>query len=392
MTNFTSNAHMFVFCGEQSGDLHGSHLIKALKKLDSNISITGVSGPKMREEGIKGPLVMEDFEVMGLSDVLCNLPKLYRHFHKILDYILLTNPQLILLIDYPGFNLRLAKALRDKKYSGKIIQYVSPSVWAYGKHRIQKMAETLDMLLTIYPFEPAYFSETSLKVAYVGNPICEYLKTYHYDNDWQKKLSIPSLKKLIAFFPGSRPHEIIRNLSLLIDTATLYKNFSPETVFGISCAQPIAEEIIKNTLKKYPNAPKNIFFLIPKEYTYELMRDSSSAVAKSGTVTLELALHKCPTVVFYKLTRLNRWYAQFILNLKLPYYCIVNILGNKKIFPELIERGLSANNLFYHLKQLNNNEKNERDSCLNNCSELIDTLGNERSSSLAANFILEILK
>ena len=199
---------LFIFSGEPSGDLHGSHLVHALRKQLPSILIEGVPGPKMRAQGVISILQMEDFEVMGFSDVICHLPKLARQFYQLRNHILSTRPKGVVLIDYPGFNLRMAAALRKKGYQGKIIQYVSPSVWAWGKHRIEMMANTLDILLTIYPFENQYFQGSSLNVEYVGNPLYEYIKTYHYDEQWKKKLNLAETNNLIALFPGSRDYLI----------------------------------------------------------------------------------------------------------------------------------------------------------------------------------------
>lgn len=383
--------NLFIFVGERSGDLHGSHLIEALKCLQPSLTIEGVSGPRLRALGIDGLLTMEDFEVMGLTDVICALPKIYRHFYKIRDHILHTSPEAVILIDYPGFNLRLATALRKVHYSGKIIHYISPSIWAHGRHRIQTMAASLDLLLTIYPFEGQYFqdynkSATSkpLQVKYVGNPLSEYIKNYSYDNQWQQKLGIPSTADMIALFPGSRQSEVKRNLPIMLEAAELLKNEYPETIFCVSCALP-------ETIAMLAQHPLHrSLFHVPKEYTYELMRDSRTAIAKSGTVTLELAIHERPTVVIYQLTYLNRLYAQYILKVKLPHYCIVNILADRMIFPELINTHLSAKDLLTHLKQLHA-DVDTRSTCIAGCKEVRSLLGTPEASKNAARAIMDCL-
>ncbi len=154
--------HYFIFAGEASGDLHGGPLVKALKQLNPASTITGVAGPAMRAQGVECLIPMEEFQVMGFSDVLAAFPKLWRQFHQVRDTILTTKPEVVILIDYPGFNLRLAKALRKKGFQGKIVQMICPTVWAWGKNRIHTMVNTLDLLLTIYPFEADCFANTSL--------------------------------------------------------------------------------------------------------------------------------------------------------------------------------------------------------------------------------------
>lgn len=384
------NHHIFIFAGEHSGDLHGSHLIKALKKYGLTLTLEGVGGPRMRDLGISGPLNMEDFEVMGLTDVLLTLPKLYRYFYKIRNHILRSSPHIVILIDYPGFNLRLAKALRQHGYRGKIVQYVSPSIWAWGKHRIRSMENTLDLLMTIYPFEPAYFCNSPLKTVYVGNPIQEYIGNYVYDDAWQNKLGINLNKNLIALFPGSRPGEIKRNLPILLKAAHgLYRN-TADIQFAVSCPNDTAEKFLAIQLKSADALFKNNIFQVPKHYTYELMRDSCTAAAKSGTVMLELALHKRPSIAIYKLTLVNRLYAKHILKLQLPYYCIVNILANRQVFPEFIEKDLNAKNLSRQLQSLHEFGI-PRKNCLEECERLKSMLGNHNASLKAAEYILEML-
>lgn len=372
---------IFVFAGEPSGDLHGSHLVRAMREKSPYLSFQGVSGPRMRKEGIDGPLKMEDFEVMGISDVVRSLPRLYRHFRCICNTILYQSPDIVVLIDYPGFNLRLAQTLRKRGYCGKIVQYISPSVWAWGKHRIEIMAKALDLLLTIYPFEAACFSATQLSVEYVGSPIKEYMARYRYQDNWKQILGIPHDRTLISLFPGSRQGEIVRNLPVILETVQLLKKSHPQLIFGISCADITVKRLIEQ-------AHEDIF-LVPPDYTYELMRDSHCAIAKSGTVTLELALHGTPTVVIYKLSVLNRWYAQHIAKVNLPHYCIVNILAGKQVFPELIANGLSAPNLYRHFKQLLV-EGVERDECIKSCRELSKELGTTDAHLRAAQAVLSL--
>lgn len=383
---------IFIFAGEHSGDLHGSHLIKALKERSPSLIFEGVCGPCMRALDVHGPLKMEEFEVMGLTDVLLALPRLCRNFHKIRDHILHTSPEAVILIDYPGFNLRLAKALRQYGYQGKIVQYVSPSIWAWGEHRIQAMENTLDLLMVIYPFESAYFNlnDHTLKTTYVGNPIQEYIRNYVYDETWQEKLGITSTKNLIALFPGSRSSEIKRNLPILLETAQRLSKTQPNIQFAISYPNETTKDLLKTQLALTSISFQKNIFQVPKHYTYELMRDSRTAIAKSGTVMLELALHQRPSIAMYKLTTLNRLYAKYILKLKLPYYCIVNILTNSQVFPEFIEKDLSIDCLSRQLLDLHE-DGIKRTNCLNDCERLQKILGQHNASSMAAESVLEML-
>lgn len=361
---------IYLFAGEQSGDLHGAALAARL----ANHPLRGVAGPKMREAGVIGSLKMEQFSVMGITDVLRHLPSLLKLFHEVRDEILNLKPEAVVLIDYPAFNIRLAKALRKKGYTGKLIHYVCPSVWAHGKGRIQKMAKTLDLLMTIFPFEPDCFKGTGLETLYVGNPTVEAIRNYRYDNNWMDKVDIDPRGEITALFPGSRIGEVKRNLPLQLQAIELAGAAKP----AISCAHP---DLLPLISKIAPHIP-----VVPPQYHYELMRDSKRAIATSGTVTLELALHQRPTVVNYALTPLNRFIAKNILRLNLPYYCIVNILAGREVFPELIASGSDPKAIAKALQSIDEEET------IRGCSEVAQMLGTKSASHTAAEKIESLLK
>lgn len=378
--------HIFMFAGELSGDMHGARLLRALKtKMNYRIA-TGVGGPSMRAQGLAGSLSMEDFDVMGFSDVLWELPRLRKQFNQLRDYILDTSPEVSIFVDSPSFSLRMASKLRQDGYKGKIVQYICPTVWAWGKHRIGQMADNLDLLLTIYPFEANLFSNTSLKVQYVGNPLQEVIREHRYDSNWQKLFGIKQTQDLIALFPGSRTAEIGRNLPKQLEAAKLLQKDNPGASFAISCAHEHNMELVQNILRKSQLKQNREVFFVPRIYSYDLMRTCRSAIAKSGTVTMELMLHKCPTVVVYELTILNRLIAKYILRLNLPHYCIVNILAGKRVYPELIEKGFNPENLYNHLKSLHIDGQS-REQCISDCQKIHALLKEENASELAASAV-----
>lgn len=380
----TATQNIFIFAGEPSGDLHGSHLIQALKNLKNDYKIEAVAGPLMRLQDIDTYMEMEEFAVMGFTDVFLSLPDLIRKFYKIRNHILDTQPDVVILIDYPGFNLRLAAHLRKKGYTGKIVQYICPTVWAWGKNRIQKMNANLDLLLTIYPFEKDYFSKTTLQVDYVGHPISQTLQNYAYTSLGEK-----AEDHLIAIFPGSREGEIRRNLSKILMSIKHLKKLEPKTIFAISIANDKVLPIIQDMMHSSDLSEEDFMF-VPKDKTYELMKACRTAIAKSGTVTLELALHQKPTVVVYELTFLNRFIAKYLMRVNLPYYCIVNILGKSEVFPELIEFGFTSENLSRNLSELNlDGEK--REICIRKCQQIKALLAGTDAHQKAAFNIQRLL-
>ncbi len=349
---------LFIFAGEPSGDLHGEKLLKALP----GVNAVGVGGPKMRAAGLNCICPMENFQVMGFVDVILRLPQILFHFYKIRSFILKENPEVCVFIDYPGFNLRMERSLRKKGYKGKLVHYICPSVWAHGKGRIQVMEENLDLLLSILPFEKELFDPSKLKVEYVGHPLVQRIKEYPY-----KPFSLP--KNTVALFPGSRKKEIERNLPLYLK---VLKQF-PELPIAISVSNP----------RYLPLMPKNAI-LVPADYTYELMNEATFAIAKSGTVTLELGLHKTPTIVTYAISYIDTLAAKYIFRLNLKYYCLVNILLNKEVFPELMGPAFTEQALTSAIKTLNHQK------CIEECKTLISLLGPKDASSTAAVFILNL--
>lgn len=382
--------HYFIFAGEKSGDLHGGQLIRALKAYDSNSQFIGVGGPSMRAEGITCILAMEDFQMMGFSDILFSLPKLWHQFYTVRDAILRQQPACVILIDYPGFNLRLARSLRRRGFCGKIVQYICPSVWAHGRHRIETMAQNLDLLLTIYPFEKDYFAHTSLPVIYIGHPLVETITQHQYEDKWKEKEGISASAPLIALFPGSRPAEIKRHLPYQLKLASLLKDQNASLHFGLSYAHAGLLPSIQQSMQTYPIQLRHALHLIPPHLTYELMRDCQTAIAKSGTVALELALHHRPSVIMYELSTLNYLIAAYLLRLQLPHYCMVNILGKKEIFPELIGKNLSFSQLYQHVERIHNQEEH-RKTIIAECQQVRQLLGSSPTHQLAAQAIQELL-
>lgn len=333
-----STPDLFLFAGEPSGDFHGYELLKALRKNFPDLKVGGVGGPLMRSEKFQTFAPMEDFQVMGFSDVLFSLPKLVKRFSEIRNHILKSQPKAVIFIDYPGFNLRLAQSLRKRGFKNKLVHYIAPTVWAWGKNRIQKMAKSLDLLLTIFPFEEEFFKESSLKVNYVGNPIMSALQNYVYKEGWQKRIAVN--KELIAVFPGSRQGEIKRNFPLHLRAMALLKKELPHLQFAVSLVSADLLPLIKKIAE---DLHFQDFEIVEKSFSYDLMRFAKAAIAKSGTVTLELALHGCPTVVTYELSRLNYLIAKHLIKIDLPHYCISNILLQETLFPEMIGIDLCPN-------------------------------------------------
>jgi len=383
----TAKEHLFLVAGEMSGDLLGSLLAKYLNRKMPQFPLFGVAGPMMCKEGVRTIGVFDKLQVMGIGDVIKGLPNLIKQFKTVERTILEQQPKAVIFIDYPGFNIRLAESLRSKGYQGKLIHYVCPSVWVWGKRRIPRMARSLDLLLTLFPFEPPLFANTSLKTVSVGHPIEEQISIYDYFDGWKKSVGLPEDKPLLAVFPGSRKGEIEKTFPLQLEALKFWLSRYPETVIGISCVN----QELKSLLKKMSSDLLDKISFVPSHYTYELMRDARCALAKSGTVTLELAMHNTPSVVMYGMTRGGRFLAKYLFNLDLPHYCIVNIIQNETVFPELIKGGFDPLGVCHTLESLWE-EGALREKCIQECKNMQENLQAKEGITSSEQAAIEIEK
>ena len=394
---------LFILAAEPSGDLQGAHLVEALRSIQPSIHIQGVAGPLMRQLGVKGEHRMEELQVMGFTDIVTALPRLYHCFTQIRSQILQINPRAVICIDYPGFNLRLERSLRRHGYKGKLIHFICPTVWAWGKKRIPIMAQNLDLLLTLFPFEKSCFEKTSLTVKYIGHPLVKKTAEYPTMDDFRSKYCLDPQKKILALFPGSRETEIRRNFHLQLEAATRLQQQIPDLQIAVSLARPELQMLLDQSFfrskwgekQKRSNDNKVLrngsfqypFVIVSPEHRYDLMHAADLAIATSGTVTLELALFQTPTVVNFAIRPIDVFIAQKILRINLPHYCIVNIIEGKTVFPELLGPNLTIESLTQSALQLWTN----REKCIHECGQVRFHLGNNDASLEAAKSIFEIV-
>ncbi|MCB1107413.1 MAG: lipid-A-disaccharide synthase [Chlamydiia bacterium] len=376
------NDDLFLFAGEVSGDLHGEKLLRELYAIKPDLKVRGVGGPKMRALGMDCIMPMEDFQVMGFIDILSSLPKLAKKFKIIKEDILKNPPKGVVTIDYPGFNLRLAKALHRKQSPAKRIHYICPTVWAWGKRRIPKMEQSLDALLTILPFEPDLFSKRKLKTEYVGHPLISRIENHHYDPEWNQTYGIQKEQQILSIFPGSREKELLRNFPTQMKVARQIQKENPDLLIAVSCSD---EKFLPLLKKEGENA-----LIIKAEHRYELMRASHFAFATSGTVTLELALHHIPTVVTFAITPLDLFLAQVIFRINLPHYALPNIIYQQELFPELFGPHFTEETLYKKGTEFMMSEY-KRSNCIEGCRHLKNHLGKQDASQKAAQTIINTL-
>ena len=372
-------ATFFFIAGEPSGDLHGAKFIEALSKRLNGAQFRGIGGPKMRASGLKiDPIPTESLSVMGITAVLKKLPSLFRSFYQVKQAILKQDPDCVVLIDYPGFNLRLLRSLRKAGYKKKIVYAIAPSVWAHGKKRADLLRRFCDLLLVIYPFELDYFK--GMPCRYIGNPLTE---------DLENETASP--RKGIALFPGSRRSEIELNLSLMIQSLEKLFVKRPGAFECEPISVSVANEYVKPLIEQQLKKSILPFELIKAENAKKLMQTHALYLATSGTVTLELALAKAKAVVIYKIPKLLYLIGKYIARIKLPFFCIVNILMRREVYKEFFSKEIDSDAVVSALLKLHDSTK-VNVQLDQDFEEIAALMGKSDPSASAAESILDLLE
>lgn len=317
---------IYVVAGELSGDAHGAGLLRALKENVPGVEIHGAGGPEMAEiagEGLKD--WVEDAAVMGVWEVLKRYGWFKQRFAEMLADLKSFRPDVLLLIDYPGFNLRFAEAVKRDCPGTRIIYYISPKVWAWNKRRIPIMARILDEVLCLFPFEPPIFQKAGLKATFVGNPLVDELE--------EKRIpGIDRDERLVGLFPGSREREIARLFPMMLQSAKLLKSWKPELKFEVPAASAKLAGQIRSLMA---DAGEGDLVEVTSGGSHSLMQRACCAVIASGTATLEAGYYGLPYVLVYRTAPLTYLLARLLV--KIQFIGLVNILAGESVVEELIQ-------------------------------------------------------
>ena len=328
----------YIIAGEASGDLHGSNLVKEIFRLDKNATIRAWGGEKMKDAGATVIKNYKDLSFMGFYEVLLNLNTILKNIRFCKSDIKKFNPNKIILIDYPGFNLRIAKWAKKNNFFVNF--YIAPQIWAWKESRINIIKKYIDRLYVILPFEKNYFeNKHNFKVKYLGHPIMDSIKNFNNTDNKKSflvKNKIDDNRKIIAILPGSRKQEIRKILKIMLN---VIGNFSDYQFI----------------IARVPNIKKNFYQSIIKDFdvkmvenqTYDLLSNSSAALVTSGTATLETALFKVPQVVCYKTSLISFFLAKIFVKIK--YISLVNLIVDREIIKELVQSRCTKNNIINEL-------------------------------------------
>lgn len=357
----------FFVAGERSGDLHAGNLAKEIKKLKPEAELVGWGGAYMKKEGVQILQRYEELAFMGFIEVLLNLPRILGFMRKAKIEILAFNPDALILVDYAGFNLRLARWATRKNI--KVFYYIAPKAWAWNNKRANKLRKYTDLTLCIFPFEIDFFKSYGVNAKYVGNPLFDAIRDFKATPELGQKLGS---KPVIALLPGSRKQEISRMLESMAALSKKYKEFK-WVVAGVNSFD-----------SKFYRSFGGDFELV-FDQTYDLLSIANVALVTSGTATLETALFKVPQVVVYKASPVS--YAIAKLLIKIKYISLVNLVAEKEVVKELIQHNYTTERAFKQLSEIMDETK-ARKYQLRSYEEIIKKLGDTTASSNAAKEII----
>ena len=359
---------IFFSAGEASGDVHGASLAREIKKISPSTELLGLGGNLMEAAGVRLVRNYKDYNVMGVVEVIKNLRKIFRLLDDLTEIIRAERPDLLVLIDYPDFNWRLAR--RVKKFGVKILSYVPPSAWAWRKSRAKSCAEVADVFIAIFPFELPVYQAAGAKIFFLGNPLVDTVKPSMSKAEARKFFGMKDSEKIILLMPGSRRQEI----KLLLPPMLAAAKFFPDKKFFL----PVADGV-ENLIDTQGQNVK----LVNSARRYDLMQIADAAIATSGTVVLEAALLNLPCVVLYKMAPLNFFIGKLLVDIK--FFSLPNILADEKILPELLQDEVTPEKISAEvLKILDNRER-----VIKNLQAACAKLGAAGAASRVAEKILE---
>ncbi|HXB10912.1 MAG TPA: lipid-A-disaccharide synthase [Bacteroidia bacterium] len=373
----------YIIAGEASGDLHSSNLVKHLKKTDPQAEFRAWGGDLMQEQGVTLVKHYRDLAFMGFAEVIQHLPTILRNIDFCKKDILSYKPDVLILVDYPGFNLRIAKFAKQAGF--KVIYYISPQVWAWKSSRVHTIKEVVDKMLVIFPFETEFYAKYDYKVDFVGHPLLDVISEPSQADKARfiKENNLPD-KPIIALLPGSRKQEIGNMLPIMEQVAEQF----PDYQFVIGKAPSSRQEWYADFLGK-----KNISIIDNK--TYELLHNSTAALVTSGTATLETALWGVPEIVCYRSKgitgNISYLLAKQLIGKKLKFIAIVNLIMEREVVKEFIQHTLTSDNLTEELKRILENAE-YRNTMLQNLKQVREKLGGPGASAKAASIIVDFLK
>ena len=328
---------IMILAGEASGDLYGAYLARAIKSISPDTTFFGLGGQEMEKAGVKIIYESSLLAVVGLMEVIYKSRYILKALRETKKILAKSAPDLLILIDYPGFNLNVAKSAHALGIP--VLYYIPPQLWAWWKGRVNKLSKRVDQLAVILPFEKQFYREYGMKVEYVGHPLLDLPLPTESKREITERLGIDNKQKpIIGLLPGSRSEEIIRHMPVMVDAAAIISHYYPD----LHCVLPLASTIKKDTLRRYiDNSGLN--FTIESIDTKILLKISDVAFIASGTATLEASIMRTPMVIVYKVSPVSYILGKLLIHVR--NVGLVNLVADKEIVPELIQGDATAENV-----------------------------------------------
>jgi len=371
-----------IIAGETSGDLHGGMLVRELKKIDSKLEIYGIGGENMQAAGMELVYHIKEFSFMGFVEVLAHLPFIRSVFKRLEDLLVSRKPDLLVLIDYPGFNLRFGRIAKQRGI--EVVYYISPQVWAWGKRRVRLIRRLVKKMLVILPFEEKFYQRLKVPAKYVGNPLRDTVKPSLGKEEFCRQHGLNPKEPLIGILPGSRRQEVEKILPAMLQACQLLHNEDQNIQFGLGVAPHIDRRYIKEQLDRC-----SINVALIENQTYDLMAHSRLVLVASGTATLETGLSGTPMIIIYKTNPLSFIIGKLLV--KLPFIGLVNLVAGKKVVPEFLQWEARPGAIFLMAKMLMA-EGPPRQAVITELAKIPQILGEPGAARRAAEEIYQCLK
>lgn len=381
-----ASRRVLIVAGEASADLHGANLVKAIRRLNPDVAFWGIGGKDMAKAGVRILIPSSDMAVVGLTEVLSRFQVIVHAANTMKSALKRLHPDLLILIDYPDFNLYLARIA--KRFRVPVFYYISPQVWAWRQGRVRKIARRVDRMAVILPFEEGFYRQRGVKVDYVGHPLLDALESRCLDSGNGSQGFVPSQDDsnaypVVGLLPGSRGEEIRKLLPVMIQAVEILK----ARYTGIRCLLPLAKTIERRFVETFiQKTPVDIE--IRETDIYAALGASHIAMVTSGTATLDAAIMGVPTVVVYKVAPISYWLGRVLI--RVPFIGLVNLVAGDRVVPELIQQDVMPERLADEARLLLENER-VRDRMIAQLNRVRTRLGKGGASERAAQIAIEMM-
>ncbi len=373
---------VMIVAGEASGELHGAGLVRAALAIDPSPTFFGMGGPLMRRAGVDTLVDARDMAVVGLVEVLAHFPTILRAFLKLKECLRKAPPDILVLIDYPDFNLRLAAVAR--KAGVKVLYYISPQVWAWRSGRVKKIARLVDRMAVVFPFEVPFYEKEGVAVSFVGHPLVDAVRPEMGPKEARRAFGLDANSRTVGLFPGSRTQEIRAHLPTIIEAARILKNRFPDLRFIL----PLASSLSRDDIEPFLHASV-LDVIVVEGKSHDVIQVCDAIITVSGTVTLEIALLGVPMVIIYKVSPLTYFVGKRLI--RVAHIGLCNIVASNRVVKELLQHEANPESIAEEIGRILA-DTSYADGIRDNLRIVSERLGEGDCSSRVAGILMEMIR